>query len=137
METTPMKQTVVIATKSAMDLVRQAKGEIENLTPEEANEERLTGTVVMVDVREADELQQGYIPGAINAPRGMIEFYADPSLPYYKPEFTKDRRLILYCASGGRSALTVQTLEEMGYNNVSHIDGGFKAWQAASLPVSK
>ena len=137
METTPMKQTVVIATKSAMDLVRQAKSEIENLTPEEANEERLTGTVAMIDVREADELQQGYIPGAINAPRGMIEFYADPSLPYYKPAFTKDKRLILYCASGGRSALTAQTLEEMGYNNVSHIDGGFKAWQAANLPVSK
>lgn len=132
-----MKQPVVIPTKSAMDLVRQAKGEIENLTPEEANQELLTGAVVMIDVREADELQHGYIPGAISAPRGLIEFYADPSLPYYKSEFTKDKRLIVYCASGGRSALTVQTLEEMGYNNVAHIDGGLMAWLAAGLRVSK
>lgn len=64
----------------------------------------------------------------------MLEFYADPSLPYHKPEFDKNKRIILYCASGGRSALAVQTLKEMGYTNVAHIDGGFKAWQAASLP---
>jgi len=137
MQTNPIKPTVAIPTKSAMDLVNQAKSEIENLTPAQANEETSSPDVVMIDVREADELKQGCIPGAISAPRGMIEFYADPSLAYYKPEFTKDKRLIIYCASGGRSALTVQTLEDMGYNNVAHIEGGFKAWQAAGLPVAK
>lgn len=123
-----------MAQKSATDLVKQAKSEIENLTPEKASQELSAGDIVLIDVREAEELKQGSIPGAINAPRGMLEFYADPSLPYHKPEFDKNKRIILYCASGGRSALAVQTLKEMGYTNVAHIDGGFKAWQAASLP---
>lgn len=128
---------IIVASKSATDLVKHAKSEIENLTPLEANEEIKKGDVVLIDVREPEELQQGYIQGAINAPRGMIEFYADATLPYHKPEFRKDKRLIFYCASGGRSALTVQTLEDMGYTNIAHIDGGFKAWQAAQLPITK
>jgi rhodanese-related sulfurtransferase len=126
-----------IAQKSATDLVKEAKSGIENLTPEKANEELSNANIVLVDVREAEELQKGSIPGAINAPRGMLEFYADPTLPYYKSEFNKDKRIILYCASGGRSALAAQTLKDMGYTNVAHIDGGFKAWQAASLPTKQ
>lgn len=123
--------------QSAVDLVKQAKGEIENLTLEKANQELSNGNVVLIDVRETEEFSQGKIAGAVHAPRGMLEFYADPSLPYYKPEFIKEKRIILYCASGGRSALAVQTLKRMGYDNVAHIDGGFKAWQSAGLPVTK
>lgn len=126
-----------VAQKSAADLVKQAKSEIENLTPETVNKELSSGNVVLIDIREPEELNQGKIAGAVNAPRGMLEFYADPSMPYYKKEFDKDKRLILYCASGGRSALAVQTLKSMGYTNVAHIDGGFKAWQSANLPVAK
>jgi rhodanese-related sulfurtransferase len=63
----------------------------------------------------------------------MLEFYADASLSYYKPEFNKEKRIILYCASSGRSALAVKTLKEMGYTNVAHIDGGLKAREAAGL----
>ncbi|HTF21764.1 MAG TPA: rhodanese-like domain-containing protein [Chryseolinea sp.] len=127
----------VMAQKSATDLVKQAKSEIENLTPEKANRELSAGDIVLIDVRESEELQLGSIPGAINAPRGMLEFYADPSLPYYKSAFDKNKRIVLYCASGGRSALAVKTLKDMGYTNVAHIDGGFKAWQAANLPSKK
>ena len=132
-----MKTDPIIVSKSATDLVKQAKSEIENLTPQKANEELAAGKVVLIDVREADEFRQGYIPGAIHASRGMLEFYADSALPYHRPEFDKTKRLILYCASGGRSALAVQTLEDMGYNNIAHIDGGFKAWQAADMPTAK
>src|SRR5690349_17447230 len=131
-----MKNPPIVVAKSAMDLVRHAKGGIENLTPDQANEELTHGNIVLIDVREADEYRQGHIAGAIHASRGMLEFYADSSLPYHKAEFDKAKRLILYCASGGRSALAAETLEDMGYANVAHIDGGIKAWQAANLPIS-
>jgi rhodanese-related sulfurtransferase len=65
----------------------------------------------------------------------MLEFYADPSSPYHRSEFDPGKRVILHCASGGRSALAAQTLKAMGYANVAHLDGGFKAWQAAGKPV--
>jgi len=65
----------------------------------------------------------------------MIEFYADPSLPYHKPAFDKNKRIILHCASGGRSALAVATLKQMGYTNIAHMDGGIKAWKEAGLSV--
>lgn len=132
-----MKTNAIIVAKSATDLVKHAKSEIENLTPQRASEELSNGGVVLIDVREGEEFRQGHIPEAVHASRGMLEFYADPTLPYHKPEFDKTRRLILYCASGGRSALAVQTLEDMGYNNVAHIDGGFKAWEAANMPTVK
>ena len=128
----------LLAQKSAMDMVKTAKQEIENLVPEKVMAELAKGNVVLIDIREPEELKQaGKISGAVNAPRGMLEFYADSSLPYHKPEFDKDKRLILYCASGGRSALAVKTLKEMGYKNVAHIDGGFKAWKAAGMPVAE
>lgn len=68
---------------------------------------------------------------------GMLEFYADPSSPYYRDETAPDGRVILHCAAGGRSALAVRTLQELGYANVAHLDGGFGAWAAAGQPVEK
>ncbi|MCO6497367.1 MAG: rhodanese-like domain-containing protein [Chitinophagaceae bacterium] len=127
-----------MAQKSAADMVKSAKQEIENLTPQQANAEIKKGDVTVIDIREPDELlKNGKIAGATNAPRGMLEFYADPTLPYHKPEFDKEKRIILYCASSGRSALAVKTLKEMGYKNVAHINGGLKEWIAAGLPVEK
>ncbi len=124
--------------KSATDLVKEAKEQIENLTPEQVKEEMTTGNTILVDIRESDErIQNGRIESSIHAPRGMIEFYADPSLPYYKPEFDKDKRIILHCASGGRSALAARTLQDMGYQNVAHLDGGIKSWKEAGLPVTR
>lgn len=121
--------------KSAMDLVKQAKSEIENLTPQKVKEEIEAGNVTLIDIREAEELNGGKIPGSVHASRGMLEFYADSSLPYHKPEFNKSSRLILQCASGGRSALAVQTLKQMGYENVAHLDGGIKAWKEAGFDI--
>ncbi|GEP98030.1 rhodanese-like domain-containing protein [Chitinophaga cymbidii] len=124
--------------KSAADLVKEAKQHIENLTPQQVQEELSNGHATLIDIRESEELaQNGKIAGAVHAPRGMLEFYADASLPYHKPAFDKGKRLILHCASGGRSALAVQTLQQMGYENVAHMDGGIKAWKEASLPVEE
>lgn len=127
-----------MATKSATDLVQEAKQKIDNLTPAQIKEELEKGNVTLIDIRESEELKQsGKIPGSVHAPRGMLEFYADPSLPYHKPEFNKDKRIILHCASGGRSALATETLKQMGYENVAHLDGGFKAWKEAGMPVDE
>lgn len=122
-------------TKGAMDLVAEAKKEVENLTPEQVAAELERGDAVLVDVREPQEREAAAIPGSISAPRGMLEFYADQSMPYHKEEFDPERRIILHCASGGRSALGAAALKEMGYNNVAHLDGGIKAWQEAGHPT--
>lgn len=124
--------------KSATDLVKEAKQQVENLTPQQVQEELSQGKATLIDIREREELQQtGKIAGSTHAPRGMLEFYADSSLPYHKPEFDKNKRLILHCASGGRSALAASTLKQMGYENVAHLDGGFKGWKEAGMPVAE
>ncbi|MBX3239803.1 MAG: rhodanese-like domain-containing protein [Chitinophagaceae bacterium] len=122
--------------KSAMDLVKEAKAQIENLLPVQVQEELASEGTILIDIREAEELtQNGKIEGSVHAPRGMLEFYADSTLPYHKKEFDKNKRIILHCASGGRSALAAQTLKQMGYHNVAHLDGGLKAWKEAGLPT--
>lgn len=123
-------------TKSASELVSQAKQRVENLTPDQVSAELERGDAVLIDLREPHEREQsGYIPGAAHAPRGMLEFYADPSSSYHREEFDPDRRIILHCASGGRSALGADTLQQMGYKNVAHLDGGLKAWKEAGKQV--
>jgi len=120
---------------SAAQMVASAKAHIVNLSPDDVAAELKTGSVTLVDIREAEErLECGHLPGAIHAPRGMLEFYADPTSPYYLPVFDPNARVILMCASGGRSALATETLLRMGYRNVAHLDGGLKAWIAQGLP---
>ena len=127
-----------MAGKSATDLVKEAKQQIENLSPQQVQEEISKGNVTLIDIRDSEELKQnGKIQGSVHASRGMLEFYADPSLPYHKPEFDKSKKIILHCASGGRSALAATTLKQMGYENVAHMDGGLKAWKEAGLPTSE
>lgn len=127
-----------MAKRSAAELVKEAKQGIENLTPAQVAEELSRGNVTLVDIRESEELKQnGKIPESVHAPRGMLEFYADETQPYYKSEFERSRRIILQCASGGRSALAARTLQDMGYENIAHLDGGLKAWKEAGLPVSE
>ncbi len=122
--------------KSASEFVKEAKQQVQNLTPAEVSEELSRGDVVLIDIRESEELKQnGKIANSVHASRGMLEFYADPALPYHKPEFEKTKRIILHCASGGRSALAALTLQQMGYENVAHLDGGIKAWKDAGLPT--
>ncbi len=124
--------------KAAAEMVAEAKGRVENLAPEQVTAELEAGNVTLVDIREDDErLQNGAIPNAVRAPRGMLEFWADPTSPYHREEFDPARRTILYCASGGRSALAADTLQGMGYGNVAHLDGGIKDWKEGGYPVEE
>ena len=123
--------------KTAAQMVQEAKARVENLSVEQVAAEMHQGDVTIIDIREPNEREQGAIPGSVSAPRGMLEFWADPTSPYHRSEFDPSRRIILSCASGGRSALAADTLREMGYTRVAHLDGGFKAWQAAGKPVEK
>ena len=124
--------------KSAAQMVAQAKGHVENLTPEQVAADVDGGEALLIDIREDDErVQSGAIPDALRAPRGMLEFWADPTSPYHREEFDPARRTILYCASGGRSALAADTLQRMGYDNVAHLDGGIKAWKEGGNPVEE
>lgn len=122
--------------KTASQMVAEARARISNLTVEQVAGEIATGNVVLVDLREPGELaEQGAIAGAVHAPRGMLEFYADPASPYHRSELDPSARTILYCASGGRSALACDLLRQLGYAEVAHLDGGLKAWKAADRPV--
>lgn len=114
--------------KTAAQLVADAKSRIDNLDVEQFAKEVEAGAVV-VDLREPEEIvASGRIPGAIPIPRGMLEFRADPTSPYHHGSFSPDVRTVLYCASGGRSALASKALLDLGYTDVAHLDGGFKAW---------
>jgi rhodanese-related sulfurtransferase len=122
--------------KTAAEMVAEAKQRVENLSVDEVARELERGDGLLVDLREPGErAQHGVIPGAVPAPRGMLEFWADPTSSYHRPEFDPGRRVILHCASGGRSALAADTLRQMGYGNVAHLDGGFNAWKEAGRPV--
>jgi rhodanese-related sulfurtransferase len=125
-----------MGTLTAASLVAEARSRIQNLSPAEVRAELEQSGTVLIDIREANELtENGMIPGAVHAPRGMLEFYADPTSPYYRAEFDPERRIILTCASGGRSALAADRLRQMGFDNVAHLDGGLKAWKELGLPV--
>ena len=92
--------------------------------------------VQFVDVRETVELQNaGTVAGAIHAPRGFLELLADPESPMHKAELASGKRLVLFCASGGRSTFAAKTLADMGVANVCHIAGGFSAWKEAGGPT--
>lgn len=121
---------------TAAEMVAEAKLRVENLTVDETARELEGGEVLLVDIREPGERSEsGFIPGAVEAPRGMLEFWADPSSTYHRAEFDPRRRVILYCASGGRSALAAATFQDLGYERVAHLDGGFKAWKESGREV--
>ena len=117
-------------------LVAKAKSETNAVTPQQAFDQAQTGTALLIDIRDIRELQrEGQIDGAFHAPRGMLEFWADPQSPYYKDVFAKSGNLVLFCASSWRSALAAKTLQDMGMNNIFDMDGGFNAWKSAGLPI--
>ena len=91
---------------------------------------------VFVDIRDVRELErEGMIPGAMHAPRGMLEFWVDPESPYHKEIFSSGKNFVLYCQSAWRSSLATATLVDMGLENVSHLEGGFAAWKEAGGPI--
>lgn len=113
------------------DMLEAANAAVSKISPDEAKTMMAKGDVLVVDVRDAPEVQaSGKVAGAKNVSRGMLEFRADAASPYFDPAFAKDKDVIVYCASGGRSALSGQTLREMGYERVHNL-GAFKDWVAA------
>lgn len=117
-------------------LVREARTWIRNLTPAEVEANLFVPDALLVDVREPEELSDdGLIAGAVHAPRGVLELRADPSSPQHRADFDPERRTILYCSTGERSALAADLLRRLGYRDVGHLDGGLVAWRAAGLPV--
>ncbi|HSA82651.1 MAG TPA: rhodanese-like domain-containing protein [Geminicoccaceae bacterium] len=124
--------------KRAAEMVAEANAAVGTLEVEEAKQLVGRDDVLFVDVREGGELAiQGKIPGAVHAPRGLLEFYADPSTPYHKPALAEGKRLVVYCGSGGRSALAARTLKDMGIENVTNMLGGFGAWHQAGGPIER
>lgn len=122
--------------KTAKDLVAAANTVVPKISPERARELIAAGALV-VDVREGPELEQtGKVAGALHVPRGMLEFRADPESPYYDDHFVRDKLVIVYCASGGRSALSGQALKELGYQQVYNL-GAFGDWADSGGPVEK
>lgn len=118
--------------KSAKDLVAEASREVETLSAAQAVELASQPDVTFVDVRESEELQKtGKVEGAVHVPRGFLEFQADPNSPTHMGELGGDRKLVLYCGSGSRSALAAKTLRDMGFPRVAHVAGGFPALQQA------
>jgi len=122
--------------KGYQQLIDEANAKIQTRPINDAKELYDNSNIVFVDIREIRELERdGMIPGALHAPRGMLEFWVDPKSPYHKEVFSTDKEFILYCASAWRSALATATLQEMGLTSVSHLEGGFKAWKEAGLAI--
>ena len=118
-------------------LIAEAKSEIEECDLYAMEKALQDNSVLIVDVREPNEFALGYIGDAINIPRGVLEFRTDDSYPGVIPSLTdKEASIILYCRSGGRSALAAQSLTKMGYKSVISMAGGFMAWEKAKMPVS-
>ncbi len=117
-------------------LVDEAEREIETLTIDEAKALMGDDGVQFVDLRDIRELwREGKIPGAVHAPRGMLEFWVDPDSPYYRDVFGSGKKLVFYCAAGWRSALATQQVQKMGLEPVCHIGGGFGEWKETGGPV--
>ena len=122
--------------RGCKQLVAEASSTIVTIPVTEAMQYLHAEDVVFIDVRDLPELERdGKIPGAVHASRGSLEFYADPESPAHKEVFASGKKLILYCASGLRSALATQRLQEMGLQCVASVGGGMNAWKAANGPV--
>jgi rhodanese-related sulfurtransferase len=113
---------------SVKHMLEAANAMVPRVTPAEARDMIATGNTLVVDVRDALEVaQSGKVAGALHVSRGMLEFRADPESPYHDKNFAKDKTLIVYCASGGRSALSGKVLKDLGYDRVYNL-GAFKDW---------
>ena len=120
-----------MAAQGFKDMIARANAVIDTITVHDALTMVSDDEAVFVDVREAGERAQGTIPRSIHAPRGFLEFIADPQGPMHKPELASGKRIVVFCASGGRSALASKTLVDMGLKNVANMDGGTAAWKEA------
>ena len=123
---------------SAAEMVTQARAKIEEIETPDLITMMDDPNVIIVDIRDIRERQRcGYIPGSFHAPRGMIEFWIDPESPYHKDIFAKEgMKYVFHCASGWRSALTVATLQDMGFE-AAHLKEGFSTWEKQGGPVEQ
>lgn len=117
------------------EMLADANAQVPRISPAEAAAMVESDGALVVDVRDAPEIQQsGKVKGAVHVSRGLLEFRADPESPMHHPDFRTDRPIILYCASGGRSALAGRVLQDLGYGKVFNL-GAFRDWAEAGLPV--
>lgn len=124
--------------KGIKELIAEAEAEIQTLTVDEAIKLVNDESTTIIDLRDIRELyKEGRITGSVHAPRGMLEFWADPDSPYHREVFSSGKKLVLHCAVGWRSALATKTLQDMGLENVCHIGGGYQAWQEAAGPTEE
>src|SRR5256885_15006784 len=122
---------------SVKQMMEAANAAVPRVTLAQAREMIAKGNTLVVDVRDAPEVQQsGKVAGAVHVPRGMLEFRADPESPYHDQNFAKDKAVLVYCASGGRAALGGQALKELGYGEVYNL-GAFKDWVEGGGAVDK
>ena len=122
--------------KPVSELVSEANTVIDTWTQETAEARLSDETVQFVDIRDIRELwREGTIPGAVHAPRGMLEFWFDPASPYARNVFQQDKTFLLFCASGWRSALATKALRDMGVEKIAHIGGGFTEWKKSDRPT--
>jgi len=123
--------------KGIKQLIADAEKRSKGISVEEAKKRHGDPETVFVDLREARELERdGMIPGAFNAPRGMLEFWVDPDSPYYKPVFAEGKTFIVYCQADWRGTLAAATLADMGMDKVLHLKGGFGEWKKAGGPTA-
>ena len=113
-------------------LLNEARSRVKSLSATEAIERASRPGVVILDVRDIGEIERdGRILGSFHAPRGMLEFWADPESPYHKPIFAEDKTFVVHCAGGARSLLAADTLQRMGLKPVFNLEGGLTAWREA------
>ena len=128
-----MAQKITVGYKQ---LMAEADAEVESIDVQDAMKMLGRPDVTIVDIRDIREVErEGRIPGSYHAPRGMLEFWADPESPYFKPVFGEDRTFVVHCAGGWRSLLATQVLQRMGLKPVINLKGGFSAWKEAGGPV--
>lgn len=124
-------------TLTGSQLAAQAQSRIRNLSPDDVHAAMGEDEITLIDVRESEELvSTGRIDGAVHIPRGMLEFVADPGSPYFNDVLSPKNSLVITCASGLRSALATETLQELGFSDVANMSGGVKEWIRQGLPVS-
>ena len=122
---------------SVKEMLAAANAAVPRISHQEAVALMAGDGVLVIDVRDAPEVQaSGKVAGAVHVSRGMLEFRADPDSPYHDPAFAPDRTVILYCASGGRSALAGKALQDLGYRDVRNL-GAFKEWAESGGPVER
>ena len=125
---------------SSAELVNKALKKIKTISTDEAYSKMNEGKSNIIDIRDIRELQrEGSIDGAVHIPRGMLEFWLDPSSPYFKNNnfSDKSKKIILFCAGGLRSALGAKSLKDMGYDNIAHVQGGFASMCLNGFKIKK